>query len=238
MANKKNKAKKNISNNRIIPKSDIKIYNFLNFITSKIKNPGAEGNILSVKTTEAVHGIGADFIKNIAKTRVSLSNKKDGFNAVKKARKINRARLRGFHKMLETLIGLSLLDKAVRVSYWLDDATMPELGTDERIRIIMGNFIFGETARLKAGGKAMPEFPLAEMIKNRDEFMKIVLAFSALKESHSKLLQTIKQSKPPINNLVRKIHNEIETKYDNGDADDKRFFSKIWGLTYVIRVKK
>ncbi len=109
----------------------------------------------------------------------------------------------------------------------------PDMRTEQGIISAYNDYVAGESARVMAGGTAIP-FPDQVSMRSRvDAFKAANLTQAALKDAHDNAQEALAAASPDADKLILRLWNEIEAAFDTGDKPSMRRRAREWGVIYV-----
>lgn len=140
----------------------------------------------------------------------------------------------GYHGVINATFRGEYLRTALSY-YGLDNNAKgaPEMGTDQSILDASNAYVNGETARIAAGGNAMP-FPAQGDIMTRvTAFQNSNIVQGTLKGAYDLSQENMALLNVETDQLLLRLWNEIEAVYDKGDKPSMRRKAREWGVVYV-----
>ncbi|MFN0031568.1 MAG: hypothetical protein ACKVOR_05360 [Flavobacteriales bacterium] len=117
----------------------------------------------------------------------------------------------------------------------VDSPTLPDTATDQAVVTVYNYILVGETQRTAAGGAPMANPSMAEVTTAFGPFQTALVTQSNLKDALDIAEEALDDLNVQADELIRKIWDEVESKYADEPKESQRQNAREWGVTYVSR---
>lgn len=117
----------------------------------------------------------------------------------------------------------------------VNNSEIPWTFTESEILVWGQRLIDGEAARIAAGGTAMENPTIDDVIVKYNAFVAAHNAQSTAKDEYDKEQEDVEDKRPEADDLILDIWDEVEFTYRKDDPPSKRRKAREWGVFYASR---
>lgn len=116
-----------------------------------------------------------------------------------------------------------------------DEKKLPSLNTEKDLIEWGEKLILGEQKRVAEGQAPITNPTIARVKVHYEDFLKIHQSQKHLQETYNKSTQKMNDLREKADGIITRLWNEIEEKYSELPAEEKRESAEQYGLVYVFR---
>ena len=117
----------------------------------------------------------------------------------------------------------------------VNNSEIPWTFTESEILVWGKRLIDGEAARIAAGGVAMVNPTIDEVIVKYNAYVAAHNAQSTAKDEYDKEQEDVETKRPEADDLILDVWDEVEFTFRKDDPPSKRRKAREWGVVYVSR---
>ncbi len=117
----------------------------------------------------------------------------------------------------------------------IEDKSIPELGTEQQLIFWGEKLIKGEEQRMMMGGPRIYNPSIAVVKVKYEKFLEYYHNHKNLQNTTHKMQEKVVGMRGMVDELIVKIWNGIEERYNELSADDKRIACSDYGVIYMYR---
>lgn len=220
---------------RKLPRTIESRYKAIRFAKNKKDSLPPAGNILSVATTTRLDNIVVSY--EAAYNDLGLKQSTYSGNTPLKNVAKGRSKMFTSHFIQVFNLGVArgIYNAAHRALYKLEVGSdaLPEMLTEEDI-ISWGNkIVTGDAQRITVGGAPMTNPTAPEVQTEVSAFVGLFTSQSNLKDTLDTAEETLETLFDETDKVIRKVWDEVETFYNEEEADSMRNNAREWGVIYI-----
>ena len=109
----------------------------------------------------------------------------------------------------------------------------PAMDNETELRNAADKVISGDAAWISGGGAALTWPTIAEVTTLRDDFVAADTATSTQKDAYDTALEAVDTLNTEANGVIKKVWDEVETRYNEEEPASKRDNAREWGVIYI-----
>ena len=222
---------------RRLPDTDAGRLQALRTAKEKSDSVPAASSPLSAATKTQLDTIYPQFRTEMEQSGVALA----GQTAATQAEDTQEMRLRmwssHFFQNLNMAIDRGVIAASARAFYLLDvsQESLPNMDSETDLVLWSGRAVSGESARVAAGGAAMPFPPATEVNAELTLYNTRRADQSTKKDAFGAEQEDVELLRPTVDLLIRDIWDEVEFAFRHDSASSRRAKAREWGVIYTSR---
>lgn len=191
--------------------------------------------IISAATKLRLTNILATYLPAMQAVGTATSASTEATSLKNTAQPIARLWTSHYYQALNNAIDRGDYDASVRAFYMIpvNSGAVPEMDSEEKVKLWGGRVLSGETALIAAGGTAIP-FPSQVNVTTRvTTFNTRLTAQSTAADATDSAEETVNGLNDEADKVIKKVWDEVETFYNEETIESMRANAREWGVKYI-----
>ena len=204
---------------------------------SKKDSGPPSGNFLTTATNDRLDAIVTAYTNAKIAIAVAKANQAAGKTTKEQARGIAYIYTRHFLMTIMMAVERKETDysKSVLAYYSLstENPVLPDMNSDGDLIFVAENTFTGDNLRTGAGGPALPMPTVLQVETFKNDFKTASQAFNNMREETDNKEEALAALNPEADAVIKKVWDEVETFYNEEEAESKRANARLWGTIYI-----